>query len=289
MTPSGRNNAPAVEWTWFRVPMALYDRLAEVGRAACVYLVLAKHCNEAGECWPGQETIEHDAGLSGKPVRKFLRVLEAAGLIERKKRFHDSAIYFLPHIVKTGTPVPFHGESNGSFEQVKRDFSTSQTGLPGLMKRDPCPEELDPGTKPRKKSAPAAPESVPPDGLVALIRGWNDLGPTIVAKGNGARLDPPSRAVLAGWRRVERDPELRQALADVPRLLAAIGGARFCHGQGWFTLPWIFGRNKNGELNAGRLLAGCHDGDTARGGRRGLDVGRGQRHPADCHDEEGRF
>jgi hypothetical protein len=122
-----------------------------------------------------------------------------------------------------------------------------------------------------------------------LIDGWNALGPGIVRPGNGIRANPPGKALLAGWRRAEKDRELGEAVADVPRLLAAIRRARFCHGQGWFTLPWIFGRNRNGELNATRLLAGCHDGDPAGGGRRGLDVGRGQRHPADSHDQEGVF
>lgn len=43
-------------------------------------------------------------------------------------------------------------------------------------------------------------------------------------------------------------------------MLAAIQGAQFCHGQGWFTLPWLFGTNKNREFNICRLLAGAHDG-----------------------------
>jgi hypothetical protein len=97
--------------------------------------------------------------------------------------------------------------------------------------------------------------------LIELISAWNRLGPEIVRPGNGARLDPPAKQALDGWSRAMKDPEQRAALNDIPAVLAAIRNARFCHNQGWFDLPWLFGRNKNRQFNICRLMAGAYDGE----------------------------
>ena len=119
-----------------------------------------------------------------------------------------------------------------------------------------------------------------PAGLLELIDGWNQLPPGIVALGNGARRNPPAKAAVAGWRRAAVNPEQSPALADIPALLAAIRRARFCHGQPWFTVPWLFGHNAKGEHNVVRLLAGAHDGNGRGNGH--TAIGPGQRHAADA-------
>lgn len=99
----------------------------------------------------------------------------------------------------------------------------------------------------------------PPDPrLLRLIDLWNGLPRDIVAKGNGANRDPPSKAVMAGWKRAVADPEIREFL-DPERIITAARKALFCHGKPWFSLPWLFARNKRGEPNLSRLLAGLFD------------------------------
>jgi hypothetical protein len=98
-----------------------------------------------------------------------------------------------------------------------------------------------------------------PAGLLVLIDGWNALPASIVKPGNGARRDPPAGAVLKGWAGAQRNREQRDALEDTPRVLAAIRRANFCHGQDWFTLPWLFGKNRNREFNIVKLLNGGYD------------------------------
>jgi len=123
---------------------------------------------------------------------------------------------------------------------------------------------------------------------LALIDHWNQLGNKIVKPGNGARRDPPAKAVLKGWTRAIREPELRPVIQDVQALVAAIPRARFCHGQGWFTLPWIFGRNQNGEWNAVKLVNGAFD--DASGNHRGrieMPTGTGHKHGSARVDTSG--
>jgi hypothetical protein len=115
-----------------------------------------------------------------------------------------------------------------------------------------------PAPAPKKEKKPAGAGDIPA-GLLELIDGWNELGEQIVKQGNGAKRDRPAKETLKGWDRAMKDPDQRKLLADIPVLLTAVRGATFCHGQGWFTLPWLFGKNKNGELNIVRLSAGAYN------------------------------
>ena len=100
-----------------------------------------------------------------------------------------------------------------------------------------------------------------PAGLVALIEEWNAL-----PDGIGPRVaKPTSKPILAGWRRVQRDPEAREAFRDVPRLMNAIRGSPFLHGQSWFRFSWLFAKGKTGEWNARKILDGCYR-DSRRNG-----------------------
>ncbi|MDY0171167.1 MAG: hypothetical protein RBS80_31800 [Thermoguttaceae bacterium] len=137
----------------------------------------------------------------------------------------------------------------------KQDGNRTVTGRQPDGK--PAPSIPNPKPNPTKK-APADAGS-PPAGLLELIDGWNALGSSIVAKGNGARRDPTSQAAIKGWAKAMKNPEQREALESIPAVLGAIRRAKFCHGQGWFTIPWLFGKNDKGEFNICRLLAGAHN------------------------------
>ena len=140
-----------------------------------------------------------------------------------------------------------------------------------------------PGPIPGKKPATAG---APPSRLLELIDGWNALPAGVVKHGNGAKRDQIAKAVLAGWRRSQNEPEQREAFTDIPALLEAIQRATFCHGQPWFTPAWLFGKNRNGEFNALKLLNGDYE---ASGNGRPNSVGPGQRHQADAGRGRGVF
>lgn len=56
-------------------------------RAVAVYIYLADRTNENNECWPAIPTIATDLKLSASTVRRGIRDLKKAGLIETEQRY----------------------------------------------------------------------------------------------------------------------------------------------------------------------------------------------------------
>lgn len=53
-----------------------------------VLFVLADYADEKGSCYPGQDTIAEQAGMSTRTVVRVMGELEAAGVLSRKRRYH---------------------------------------------------------------------------------------------------------------------------------------------------------------------------------------------------------
>ena len=56
-------------------------------RAVAVYIYLADRTNDNNECWPAISTIASDLKLSPSTVRRGIRDLKKAGLLETKQRY----------------------------------------------------------------------------------------------------------------------------------------------------------------------------------------------------------
>lgn len=56
-------------------------------RAVAVYIYLADRKNENNECWPAIPTIAADLKLSESTVRRGIRDLKRAGLLETEQRY----------------------------------------------------------------------------------------------------------------------------------------------------------------------------------------------------------
>ena len=56
-------------------------------RAVAVYIYLADRTNENNECWPAIPTIASDLKLSPSTVRRGIRDLKKAGLLEIEQRY----------------------------------------------------------------------------------------------------------------------------------------------------------------------------------------------------------
>lgn len=56
-------------------------------RAVAVYIYLSDRANKDGECWPAIPTIASELKLSQSTIRRALRDLRKAGLLETKQRY----------------------------------------------------------------------------------------------------------------------------------------------------------------------------------------------------------
>ena len=58
-------------------------------RAIAVYTYLYDRVNKNSECWPSVKTIAGDIKLSPATIRRAIKDLRKAGLIETKQRFRE--------------------------------------------------------------------------------------------------------------------------------------------------------------------------------------------------------
>ena len=62
-------------------------RMEPPQRAVSVYICLADRANKDGECWPAIPTIAAELKLSQSTVRRALRDLRKADLLENEQRY----------------------------------------------------------------------------------------------------------------------------------------------------------------------------------------------------------
>jgi DNA-binding transcriptional ArsR family regulator len=79
---------------WFWADNKILDVYAkEIGpHATLVYMVLVRHLNAEGQCWPSFQYIADMVGLSRRAVMRAIDALEEANLITVEKRFTDKKV-----------------------------------------------------------------------------------------------------------------------------------------------------------------------------------------------------
>jgi len=71
---------------YFQTPNAITTLAPRVGFAAAwVYVLLLRHRDAEGKCWPKQETLSEESGLSVMTVRRAIERLQAEGLITTER------------------------------------------------------------------------------------------------------------------------------------------------------------------------------------------------------------
>jgi hypothetical protein len=272
---------PTTGWTW--IDNAVIDFIVKIGLAAfTVYVVLARYANANRQAWPSAKTIMQSTGLAKRSVWRAISALKKANLIAVEATTHPNGRpannrYTLVPLGNSDTKAPrvdsdtIDSDTGDTIDSAKNDMGIV---TPEHQEQDLIEQDLSKN----KKSISSAKADSPAD-LLALIDGWNSLGDQIVKTGNGARRDPPAKAVLSGWKKAIKNPEQRDHFQDIPALLEKIRAAKYCHGQDWFSLPWLFGKNKNKELVIPKIMAGLYSGDNSNGNsKRSFPVGPGQKH-----------
>lgn len=104
-------------------------------------------------------------------------------------------------------------------------------------------------------------ETVIPDRLRELAEALNSLPAGIIPV--TTKLD--SKAILGGWKRIQKDPEAYAAFKNIPELVAKIRGSPFLHGKSWFKLLWLFGKGPDRlQWNITKIVEGSYLGELNR-------------------------
>ena len=274
-------------------------KLPADAKLLALYLVTNPHGHLSGLYYLPDEIVAFETGLDAARLNTLWDTLSGAGFSRNDKNLDLVWVIRMFHYQGRGEKNERAAANHlptlhNSF--LVKDFLDAYPGVKRFVKDRVSDRGSRVGTqeqeqeqeqkKEQKKEQEAAGADGTPVGLTELIQGWSDLGPDIVKKGNGALL-PPSKASKDAWNRGQKDSELREVFGNIPAVLGAIKTAEFCHRESWFTLPWLFGKNKNGELNAVGLLNGRYED---LGGKHGKSnaVGPGQVHAGD-HKQPGEF
>lgn len=68
--------------------------------AKLTFAMLLQYAREEDECFPGQERLGQDMGVTDRSVRTWLNELKAAGLVTSKQRGQGRSNVYTLHIVK---------------------------------------------------------------------------------------------------------------------------------------------------------------------------------------------
>ena len=84
---------------WFWLENNLIDREDIEAYEKLLYMALARYADSKGKCFPGLERLMKVSGIgSRKTLTKYLRSLEAKGLVEIKKTSGKGNVYFLKNV-----------------------------------------------------------------------------------------------------------------------------------------------------------------------------------------------
>ena len=95
---------------WFWLENNLIDREDIEAYEKLLYMALARYADSKGKCFPGLERLMKVSGIgSRRTLTKYLRSLEAKGLIEIKKTSGKGNVYFLKNVSnKPGAEMHVH-------------------------------------------------------------------------------------------------------------------------------------------------------------------------------------
>lgn len=197
-----------------------YEQPIQPSGAKFLLVTLANYANPDGFCYPGQEKLGDDTGMSERSVRAHLATLEEAGILRRQFRYDRHGkrtsdgfwlVGFRPLPADIAASLP--ADSAGSNERLPATSAASKTATTGKKRHDyrqitsslPADsagtyKEVDPSVEPsvNHQSIAASPPRVDPlwDVHVELL----GFSPTAKTPEHGAwnRACAVYRAIRAG-------------------------------------------------------------------------------------------
>jgi DNA-binding transcriptional ArsR family regulator len=88
----------ATQRGWTGVPNFILESGEISAGAKLTYAMLLKYARELDECFPGQDRLARDMGNGERSVRRWLKELERAGLIDIKQRGQGRPNLYTVHL-----------------------------------------------------------------------------------------------------------------------------------------------------------------------------------------------
>ena len=83
---------------WFWVENELIDRTDLSFEVKSMYMILARFADNEGKCFPSVEKLAEIIGKDKRTVIRYIKKLEEKGLIEKRRRFNQTNIYYLKNV-----------------------------------------------------------------------------------------------------------------------------------------------------------------------------------------------
>lgn len=80
---------------WFWIENELIDRTDLSFEVKSMYMILARFADNEGKCFPSVEKLAEIIGKDKRTVIRYIKKLEEKGLIEKRRRFNQTNIYYL--------------------------------------------------------------------------------------------------------------------------------------------------------------------------------------------------
>ena len=80
---------------WFWIENELIDRTDLSFEVKSMYMILARFADNEGKCFPSVEKLAEIIGKDKRTVIRYIKKLEEKGLIEKRRRFKQTNIYYL--------------------------------------------------------------------------------------------------------------------------------------------------------------------------------------------------
>ncbi len=280
--PSAASNSAARQqrpgfWLW--IDHAALDAALSINTAAlAVYITMCRYASNDQTCFPSLDTIVKHVRASKRTVIRAIRALEQAGLIRKVSRRHPksggttSNLYKLLNLPPNDPATPEHpgechsgptpGDTRAPGGVSQR---THELTVEGLTVDEPDviePEEsftlssASADTRAPKIDASRSTKSAPDSRLVDLVERFNSLPDDI--RPPKTRITPK---LEARFRSAMKTPELREALSDPERIVAAFRRAEYAHGKRWANIWGLLSTKLNsaGEYKLVYLLDGGYD------------------------------
>lgn len=172
--------------------------------AKLAYARLAQHAGENGECFPKQETLAAELGVSERMANEYVRALVNARLIEKKRLGlgRSNRYYFLDH------PWMHEGQPNSGQIRQKASVPDQQKISAPMIKENQEIKESE-----GKETPPLSPCEGEPESILSFWNGFPELPPAQTITPNRAR-KIRKRLADSWWRAHWREGIQRLAKSD---------------------------------------------------------------------------